>query len=204
MDLDEIKKAWNSFDENLAQNLNVDDEKLRKDSIEKTEDQMDYPYKSEWVELIGGGIVAAAVLIMSIRLIAEPKFFIVGLIAVIIGIVYMRFSYIIIGMMKQIDYYGMPMVKLQARVAHVKRKILRFRKIQLWLFPLYLLPLIFLFSKTVNNVDLFAHLELLAVRSIGYLAVTYLAVYLINRHLYDKRFASIEKLIERLKEFEKE
>ena len=74
----------------------------------------------------------------------------------------------------------------------------------MWLFPLYLLPLILLFSKTVNNVDLFAHLELLAVRGIGYLAITYLAVYLINRHLYDKRFTRAEKLIERLKEFEKE
>lgn len=204
MDLDKIKKAWNSFDENLAQNLRVDEEKLRKDSLEKTEDQMDYPYTSEWVELIGGGIVAAAVLILSGRLIAEPWFFIVGLIAIIIGIVYMRFSYIKIGLLKQIDYYGMPMLKLQAKVAHVKRTILRFRKIQMWLFPLYLLPLIILFSKTVNNVDLFANLELLAVRGIGYLAITYLAVYLINRHLYDKRFARVEKLIERLKEFEKE
>lgn len=204
MDLDEIKKAWNNYDENLTQNLRVDEEKLRKDSLGKTEDQMDYPYTSEWVELIGGGIVAAAVLILAVRLIAEPKFFIIGLIAVITGIVYMRFSYIKIGLMKQIDYYGMPMVKLQAKVAHIKRKILRFRKIQLWLFPLYLLPLIFLFSKTVNNVDLFAHIELLTIRSIGYLAITYLAVYLINRHLYDKRFARVEQLIERLKEFEKE
>ncbi len=204
MELDEIKKVWNYYDENLAQNLKVDEEKLRKESLEKTENQMDYPYTSEWVELIGGAIVAAAVLIMSVRLISEPRFFLAGLITVITGIVYMRFSYIKIGLLKQIDYYGMPMLKLQGKVAHVKRKILRFRKIELWLFPLYLLPIIPLFSKTFTNVDLFANVELLAVRSIGYMAITYFVIYLINRHMYDKRFARVEELIERLKEFEKE
>ena len=204
MELDEIEKAWNHYDENLAQNLRLDEEKLRKESLEKTEDQMDYPYTSEWVELIGGAIVAVAVIILSVRLIAEPKFLLAGLITVITGIAYMRFSFIKIGLLKQIDYYGMPMLKLQGKVAHVKRKILRFRKIEMWLFPLYLMPIILLFSKTFTNIDLFANLELLAVRSIGYLAITYFIIYLINRHMYDKRFARAEELIERLKEFEKE
>ena len=204
MELDDIEKAWKNYDENLAKNLRVDEARLRKVSLEKTEDQMDYPYTSEWVELIGGAVVAAAVIIMSVRLIAEPKFFLVGFITIIVAIVYMRFSIIKIGLLKQIDYYGIPILKLQGKVAHVKRKILKYRKIEMWLFPLYFLPFIPLFSKTFNNVDLFAHAELLAVRSIGYLAITYLAIYFINRYMYDKRFAKVEELIERLKEFEKE
>lgn len=204
MELDDIKKAWNYYDENLAKNLSVDEEKLRKENLEATQNQMDYPYSSEWVELIGGALVAAAVLIMSVRLIAEPKFFFVGLITVVIGMIYMRFAYIKIRMLKEIDYYGIPMLKLQKRVAHAKRKILQFRKVELRLFPLYLLPLTILISRTFNNVDLFAQVELLAVKSISYLAITYLAIHLIHKHMYNKRFVRVEKLIERLKEFEKE
>ncbi len=196
--------AWEQYDENLAKNLSVDEDKLRKASLAKTEDQMEYPFTSEWVELVGGAFVAIAVLILSVRQIAEPKFFWIGMLSVFIGVVYMRFSYIKIRLLKQIDYYGMPIVKLQGNVAHVKRKILRFRKIGLWLFPLYGLPIIPLTYKTLYNVDLFAQIELLAGKSIGFLAITYLAIFLINKYMYDKRFAKVEELIKRLKEFEKE
>jgi hypothetical protein len=204
MESDDMQKAWEQYDENLAKNLRLDEDKLRKASLEKTEDQMEYPYTSEWVELVGGAIVATAVFILSVRQIAEPKFFWVGMLTVIIGIIYMRFSYVKIGFLKQIDYYGMPIVKLQGKVAHVKRKILKFRKIGMWLFPFYGLPIIPLTYKTLYHVDLFAHMKMLASKGIGFLIITYLAIFLINKYMYDKRFAKVEEQIERLKKFEKE
>ena len=204
MELDEVKKAWEKYDKNLAENLKVDEDKLRRESLEKSEDQMEYPYISEMVEIIGGGLVGIAILILSLRLIEEPKFLLAGLLTLVIGAIYIRLSFIKIGLLKQIDYHGVPILELQGRVAEVRRKIMRFRKIEMFLFPFYGLPIIPLVTKTLYNIDLFANPKLLVVKGIFFLAITLVAILLINRHLYDKRFRRVEELIVRLNEYKNE
>ena len=204
MELDDIKNAWAQYDQSLVKNLRIDEETLRMVNLDRTKDQMEYPYISEMVELIGGTLVGTAIVVMSFRLKEEPIFLLLGLIAVLVGSLYIKNALAKIGLLKQVNYYDTPVVKLQGELALIKKRILKFRKTELLLFPLYLLPLAAITSKTFYNIDVFGDVILFAGKFALALVVAYLLVLLIHKHLYDKRFEEVEKIIERLKEFEKE
>lgn len=204
MELDDIKNAWAQYDQSLAGNLRLDEETLRMVNLDKTKDQMKYPYTSEMVELIGGALVGVAVVVLSFRLKEEPLYLLLGLIAVLIGSLYIKFALTKIGLLKQINYYDTPVVKLQGELAMIKKRILKFRKTELLLFPLYLLPLAALTSRTFYNVDVFGNVAFFAAKFAVALGAAYLIVLLIHKHLYDKRFKEVEEIIARLKEFAKD
>lgn len=212
--LDELDKAlmmlylegikYKDIADILANKLRIDEEALRMVNLDRTKDQMEYPYISEMVELIGGALVGAAVVVMSFRLKEEPVYLLLGLIAVLVGLLYIKFALKKIGFLKQVNYYDTPVVKLQGELARIKKRILKLRKTELLLFPLYLLPLAALTSKTFYNVDVFGNVTLFAGKFAIALGVAYLLVLLIHKYLYDKRFKEVEKIIARLKEFEKD
>ncbi|TVQ85930.1 MAG: hypothetical protein EA393_13060 [Bacteroidetes bacterium] len=204
MEPDDIKNTWAQYDQSLTSKLRIDEESLRIVNLDRTKDQMEYPYISEMVELIGGALVAAAVVVMSIRLKEEPIYLLLGLIGVLVGLLYIKFAVKKIILLKQVNYYDTPVVKLQAELARIKKRILKFRKTELLLFPLYLLPLAALTSKTFYNLDVFSNLTQFAGKFAVALGVAYLIVLLIHKHLYDKRIKDVEKIIARLKEFEKD
>lgn len=204
MELDDIKNAWAQYDQNLANNLKIDEETLRMVNLDRTKDQMEYPYITEMVELIGGALVGAALVVMSFRLKEEPLYLILGLIAVLVGSLYIKFALAKIRLLKQVNYYDTSLLKLQGELVLIKKRIIKLRKLELLLFPLYLLPLAALTSKTFYNVDVFGNLTLFAWKFAVALGGAYLLVLSIHKHLYDKRFKEVEKIIARLKEFEKE
>ncbi len=201
---DDIKSTWAQYDQSLTNKLRVDDETLRMVNLDRTKDQMEYPYVSEMVELIGGALVGVAIVVMSFRLKEEPLYILLGLIAVLVGSLYIKNALTKIRLLKQFNYYDTPVVKLQVELARIKKRILKFRKTELLLFPLYLLPLAALTSKSFYNVDVISNVTHFTVKFAVALGVAYLIVLLIHKHLYDKRIKDVEKTIVRLKEFEKD
>ena len=204
MELDDIKNAWAQYDQSLAKNLRIDEETLRMVNLDRTKNQMEYPYISEMVELIGGALVGTAIVVMSFRLKEDPIYLLLGLIAVLVGSLYIKNALAKIGLLKQVNYYDTSVVKLQGKLALIKKRILKFRRTELLLFPLYLLPLAAITSKTFYNMDVFGNVTLFAGKFAVALGAAYLLVLLIHKHLYDKRFKEVEKIIARLKEFEKD
>jgi hypothetical protein len=201
---DDIKNAWAQYDQNLAINLRTDEESLRMVNLDRTKDQMEYPYVSEMVELIGGALVGIAVIVMSLNLKEHPIYLLLGLMAVLVGSLYIRNALVKIGLLKRVNYYDTPVVKLQGELALIKKRILKFRKTELLIFPLYVLSLAALTSKTFYNVDVFGDVTLFVWKFAGALGAAYLIVFLIHKNLYNKRFKEVEKIIARLKEFKKE
>jgi hypothetical protein len=201
---DDIKNAWAQYDQNLAINLRTDEESLRMVNLDRTKDQMEYPYVSEMVELIGGALVGIAVIVMSLNLKEHPIYLLLGLMAVLVGSLYIRNALVKIGLLKRVNYYDTPVVKLQGELALIKKRILKFRKTELLIFPLYVLSLAALTSKTFYNVDVFGDVNLFVWKFAGALGAAYLIVFLIHKNLYNKRFKEVEKIIARLKEFKKE
>ena len=204
MEPDDIKNAWAKYDQSLAKNLRIDEQSLRMVNLDRTKDQMEYPYVSEMVELIGGALVGIAVIVMSLNLKDYPIYLLLGLMAVLVGSIYIRNALVKIGLLKRVSYYDTPVVKLQGELALIKKRILKFRKTELLIFPLYVLSLAALISKTFYNVDVFGDVTLFVWKFAGALGVAYLIVFLIHKNLYNKRFKEVEKIIARLKEFEKE
>ena len=204
MEADDIKNAWAQYDRSLANNVRVDEESLRMVKLDRTKDQMEYPYVSEMVELVGGVLVGIAVIVMALNLKEHPIYFFLGLMAVLVGSLYIKNALVKIGLLKRVNYYDTPVVKLQRELALIKKRILKFRKTELLLFPLYIFPLAALTSKTLYNVDVFVDVSLFAGKFAVALGVAYLLVFLIHKHLYNKRFREVEKIIARIREFEED
>ncbi len=204
MELDEIKSAWEQYDKHLANNLSIDETKLKETGPEWAKNQMQYPFVSEMVELIGGLVVIVAVLAFSFIFIDEPVYLLVGLLTVFTGFLFIGFTIKKIRLLKQVEYYDTSVVILQSEIAFVKRKILQYRKIELLLYPVYIFPLIPITSKMLYGHDILESINLLAGKYLVALVLAYLIVFLIRRHFYDKKFKALESLLAKIKEFEKE
>jgi len=204
MELNDLKNSWEKYNSSLKQNLRVDEEKLRIANLDKSRDEMEYPYISELVELIGGFLVTCSIIVLSLRVFDKPEYSLPALLTIIIGIIYMGFSFQKFKLLKKVNYFGSPIIKLQHELAFIKMRILKFRKIEMLLFPLYILPLTPLTSKALFEIDIYSNMPLFAVKAITTLGIAYFIIFLIHKHLYDKRFKKVEELINRLKEFEKE
>ncbi len=204
MELNDLKNSWENYDRKLKQNLRVDEEKLRVANLDKSKDEMEYPYISELVELIGGFLVTSFIIVLSLRVSDKPEYSLPALLTIIIGIIYMGFSFQKFKLLKRVNYFSSPIVKLQHELAFIKMRILKFRKIEMLLFPLYILPLTPLTSKALFGIDIYSNIPLFAVKAITTLGIAYFIIFLIHKHLYDKRFKKVEGFIKRLKEFEKE
>ncbi len=204
MEADDFKNAWAQYDRSLANNVRVNEESLRMVNLDRTKDQMEYPYVSEMVELIGGALVGIAIIVMSLYLKEYPIYLLLGLMAVLVGSLYIKNALVKIGLLKRVNYYDTPVVKLQRDLALIKKRILKLRKTELLLFPLYILPLAALTSKTFYNVDVFVDATQFAGKFAIALVVAYLLVFMIHKHLYNKRFKEVEMIIARLREFEQD
>ena len=204
MEKDDIKNIWEKYDEHLSHNLRLDEDKLRKNLFSEMKEQVEYPYVSEKVDLSGNIVVTTIALVLSLRLADDLRYLALGLIIVAIGAVYASSSLKKIKLLKRINSFNLPIVKLQLELASTKQRILRLRKMEMALFPLYLISIIPLVAATFRGVDLFAYLGMFLIQAILALILAYLIVFMIHKHLYDKRFKKAEQLITRLKEFERE
>ncbi len=204
MEKDDIKNTWEKYDQHLSQNLRVDEDKLRNSCLFESKEQMDYPFVSEKVELYGNILVATIVLVLSLRLADDLKYLLFGLIVVAIGVVFTRMAIKKIKLLKRINYYNTPIVKLQRELAFTKLRIHKMRKVEMVLFPLYLIALMPITSATLHGADPFENIIMFVVKAAGALILAYIGVFLIHKYLYDKRFKKVEQLIRRIKEFEQE
>ena len=204
MEKDDIKNIWEKYDQHLSHNLRLDEDTLRENLFSEMKEQIEYPYVSEKVDLSGNILVTTIALVLSLRLADDLRYLALGLVIVAIGAIFASLTLKKIKLLKRINSLNSPIVKLQLELASTKHRILRMRKLELALFPLYLISFIPIVAATFRGVDLFENITMFIVQAIGALILAYLIVFMIHKHLYDKRFKKAEQLINRLKEFERE
>jgi len=204
MEMDDLKYTWEEYDQHLSQKLQVNEEKIRNSNLFETQEQMEYPLVSEKVDLYGNILVTTILLVLALRLADDLRFLALGLIIAAIGVVYATLSLKKIKLLNRINYFHSPIVKLQLELASTKRRILKMRKLEMALFPLYLVSLIPITAATFRGADLFQDTTMFIAQAAGALILASLGVFLIYKYLYDKRFKKAEELISRLKAFEKE
>jgi hypothetical protein len=204
MELDDFKTVWAQYDEKLTANLKLNQELLRKMNLNSSKKEMQKPLIYELIGVVVFSLLIIYVVAFSIRFINEPKYFIPGIISIVIGTVYLIFAIIRANKFLSLDYYSSSVLKLQKDMAVLKRSVLQFRKFEIILTPLLVLPLIPLGFKAVHNIDIYKNSILFSIEAILILS-TSIPLYLwINKHMYDNKIKHTESLLKEIEKFESE
>ena len=204
MELDDLKGAWAQYDKKLSENLKFNEDLLRKMNLNNSKREMQKPLIYELVNILVLFLLFVYVISASIRLINEPKFFIPGFIAALICIIGLITTVIKANRFANIDYYGAPILKIQKDIAQLNRLVLRFRRYELGLLPILIIPLLPLLFKSIHNIDIYQNIKLFTFEIVAILGISYPATIWINKHLYDRKFKNAERLLAELEKFEKE
>lgn len=202
MELDELKATWAQYDKKLSQNLKFNEELLRKMNLEKSRKELQKPLMYEISGVIIGFIFTVYVTAATIRFIDEPKYAVPGLIAAIVCLAYTVFAVMKTNKFMSIDYFNSSVLKLQKEVATLNKLVLRLRKYELMLFPLFVIPLLPILCKFLYNMDIYANIGMLIFEIAFMLGVGYPSLFWINKHLYDKKFKITEQFLKEIEEFE--
>jgi hypothetical protein len=204
MELDDFKAAWAEYDKKLTANLKFNEELLRKMNLNNSKKEMQKPLIYELMGVAISFLLIVYVVVNSIRFINEPKYCIPGFISALIGIVFLIFAAIKANKFLSIDYYGSSILKLHKDIAVLNRLVLQFRKFELILFPLLVVPLLPLLFKSIHGIDIYKNIKLLSIEIILILGIGFPFTLWINKHLYDKKFKITERLLKEIEQFETE
>jgi hypothetical protein len=204
MELDELKSAWTQYDKKLTENLKLNEELIRKMNLNNSKKELQKPLISELVGIIILPLFILYVGVSSIRYIDEPKYCIPGFISLAIGLVYMTFGIYRANRFLNIDYYSSSALKMQMDIAKLKKLVLHLRKYELLLIPIFVISILPILYKAIHNIDIYQHIKFYAIVVIACSSIGFPLTIWINKHLYDKKFENVEKLLDDLNRFEKE
>jgi hypothetical protein len=204
MELDELKGAWAQYDKKLSENLKVNEELLRKMNLNSSRHELQKPLLYEFGNVIMLFLILVYGVSMLMRFYAEPKFCVPACIAILVCIIGLISTIIKVNRFLNIDYYGSSIMKLQRDVVLLNKLVLRYRKYELSILPLFILPLLPLLFKSIHNIDLYHNIKLFAIDTIVILVISYPVTFWINKQLYDKKFKNAERLLAELDKFEKD
>jgi len=198
MELDDLKSAWAQYDKKLTQTLKFNEQLLRKMNLNDSKRELQKPLMYELSGVVGMVALIAVNLGFTIRLMDEPKYYIPGFFSVIIAIVYFVFAIIKANRFLTIDHYGSSVIKLQRDIAKLNRLVLRLRKYELIMIPLFIVPTLPLIFKGVYHIDIYSNIKLFSIAAILILGLGFPMTFWINKHMYDKKFQSSETLLKEI------
>ena len=204
MELDNFKNSWEQYDKKLSDNLRLNEALLRKISLKSSKQEMKKLLIFELFNIVFAVILILFVFSNSIYYIHQIRFSIPGFICIASAIIYLIFSIVRLRAFLKMDYYGSPVVKVQNDLLSLKSQNLRFRKYELILLPVLILPSLPLLFKVVHNIDIYQHLYTLWIEMIIILGLAYPLVFLSYKYFYDKKFKNAEQHLSDLKNFEQE
>lgn len=202
MELDELKLSWSEFDKKLTKNIQLNEKLLRKMNFNKSKQEIQKPFIYEMFNIVILFITIAFLTKYSFQFIEEIKYSLTGFSAVILGTIFLIFAIIKANKFMKIDYYNSTVIKLQKDILLLKTSILRFRKMELFLVPIFIITILPILFKAIHNINLFENLKLFSLEFGLILVIGYPVFLWLNRNLYDKKLKVAELLLEEIEKYE--
>ena len=204
MELDEMKEAWNRYDQKLTESLRLNEELLRKLNLDKSKRELSSPLNYEIVSVVLNGVFILYIISATIQYSGEMKFLIPGILTTLFMLLLFAFNIHRLHLMLNIDYYNASVVELQKRIARLKQKYMQYRKIEFYIFPFFTVVAMPILVIALRHIDLYEHpwrfiLAIVLTLSLGYPLIIW-----IYNNLYDKKLKNITTFLSDLKRFEKD
>jgi hypothetical protein len=203
MELDDLKAAWAQYDKKLTENLKFNEDLLRGMNLEKSKKEMNAPLTYEIFSVTTGAIFLIYIISSTIRYSSELKFLSPGLIASLTLIIYLYLSFVKIRLLSNIDFYYSSVIELQKSVNIFKQKYLRFKKYELFVFPVFAISVSPILLKALRNLDLYAHPYRYIIAIFLSLILYYPLAIWFYKNLFDKKVRNTTFFLKELIQFEK-
>lgn len=202
MELEDLTQAWVKYDQKLSNNLRLNEELLRKINLNSSKKEMQKPLITEICNIAIITVVIILLFLALFRLRHEIIYMSHCIASILLAVPYFVFSAIKINRLTKIDYYDTSIIELQKNIATVKRLTFAFRKYELALIPFLLIAVQPVLFKLVHNINLYHNISLFVIEVVAALAIGYPLGIWLNKHLYDKKFKNVEKLLQDISNFE--
>jgi len=205
MELDDLKGAWTQYDKKLTENLRFNEELFRKLNIDKSRREMNAPLIYEICAVVISVVFLIFLTSWTINFSNELIYLISGILSILIFITGLGFAVVKIGLLSNIDYHNSSVIELQKALYRFKDKYFRFKRIEIFLNPFYVVFLMPICAKGVDkNFDLISHPLSLIIPAILFIGIGLPVTLWIYKHMYEKKMKNACDFIKELKRFEDE
>ena len=205
MDLNEFKSAWLQHDRKLSENLSINEALLQKVNLDRSREELNKPLRYAIVSFFFFILLIPVFIFLAVFYRSELQMLISALLALgtlVLGLVLCIKK---IRLFYRIDYYSLPVLQLQERLALLKSGILSARKIEvLFLLPILFITALALMLRYIRGINLFEDISFFLPIVLPGLLVAWGGTVFINKYLYDKKINNVMALLKELKNYQHE
>ncbi len=210
MELDELKRSWEQYDQKLAENLRLNQELLRRSNLDRSRREMNTTLNWVWVNVLC--VIPLVLLSLRWTLVysRDPLLLICG----IVFTIFMSLSFLYglkeLALLRKIDYYRAPVMELQKQLLAFGTFYHKVKKFELYTLPVVLVAgLIFVFKVSYKigylKVDMLERFpKMVIIDLLILIPLTYLLLIWLYRNFYDKKVKAARQFFAELEEFERE
>ena len=207
MELDDLRRSWEQYDNKLIENLKLNEELLRRSNLDRSKREMNTPMIWESVNVGVGIFILLFSFYWTMHSVREPLVLVCGGIFTLFTLLSFLYSLKAIGMLRKIDYYYASVLDLQKQILAFQTFFNKMKKFGLYTLPILLAPGMIFFCKIFYKigfvkVDLFHYPIALIINILIVITITYLMLIWIYREFYDKKIESTRRFLADLEEFE--
>lgn len=210
MELDQLKRSWEQYDQKLAENLNLNRELLRRSNLDRSRREMNTPLNWLWFNVLC--VIPLVLLSLRWTLVysRDPLLLICGIVFTVFMLMSFLYGLKELALLRKIDYYRVPVVELQKQLLAFATFYHKVKKFELYTLPIVLASgLIFIFKVfykigylKIDMID--RHPKMVIIDLLVILPITYFLLIWIYRNLYEKKIKAARQFLAELEEFERE
>ena len=204
MELDDFQSTWKKHNTELDEKLVLNVNSLTAENLSKSQNELFKPLIHEIANIFVIGLTAICIAIFSFAHLKEIELSIPGFAAVFLGAINVYYALVKAHRICLIDYYKSSIIEIQKNISSLNLLILKYRRIEIALFPFYILFILPITFKVIQNRNLYADLNFFLLEAIFIIVFGFLGLYLINTYLYDKRIEKIQLFLDEIKNFKNE
>lgn len=202
MEFNDLEDRWKDYSRDLEKNLILNTSGLKREKLQRSEQELFLPLLHEILNILVVALVVIAVGTFSFIHLEELQFSLPGLLGAGIGSVYVYYAAAKAIKISNIDYYSSSILAIQKNISSLKLLTLKYRKLELVLFPIFIvltLPIIF---KVIQKRDLYVDLSFYLFEALFVIGFGIIGIYFSYKYLYDHRIKRVQLFIDEIKEFE--
>lgn len=203
MELDELKTAWIAYDKKLNENLELNERLLRKLNLENSKRQMNVPFVYELTNIVMNILFFLVLASATIRFSDNTLFLIAGIISLLSVAWFFYLGVIRYRMLTAIDYYSNSLVSIQKSILEIKKKYLKYMKVEFYLFPIMIVFSLPVLMMLVHKINLFENFSMYLYATAISLVIGYPFAFWLYNLIYKKKIKNTELFLEEIAQFEK-
>jgi Na+/H+-dicarboxylate symporter len=204
MELDELQQAWGQYDKKLSESLKINEQLLKSMNLDKSKKEMNTPFAYELGSLIIVGVSMIFIIATTYKYAHIIELLASGILtSILLGLALIG-AYKKVKLLSSIDYYRKPIVDLQKSLIQFDKLYLKCKKLELILFPVFVIVAIPILTMGLRGFNLLEHLGRYSIAFVSSLVLFYPVVLWIYKHWYSKKLSNVNDFIEELNRFELE